>query len=112
METTTAPSLIERLHRCATLWTDAHQAAPGRIGRLVVNDAGVLPRISQPGASVTTTTLEKFAAFLADAANWPGGVVPQEALDLAHVVGVTLPCTGLSSGNDAEVSRQACGAAR
>jgi hypothetical protein len=89
MEPSTAPSLIARLHRCATLWTQAHKAAPGRIGRLVVNDAGVLPRIARPGASVTTATLEKFAAFLGDAGNWPDGVVPQEAIELAHVVGVS-----------------------
>lgn len=105
METTTAPSLIERLHSCANNWTIAHDAAPGRIGRMVVNDAGFLPRISQPGASVTTATLEKFAAFLADPANWPGGDVPQEAIDLAHVVGVTLPCPALSPGKIAGDSR-------
>lgn len=106
METTGTPTLIERLQRCAMLWTDAHSAAPGRIGRVVVNDAGVLPRISQPGASVTTATLEKFAAYLADPVNWPEGVVPQEAVDLAHVVGVTPAGAGLSPGKSAGVSRQ------
>ena len=105
METTTAPTLIERLQRCAMLWTEAHSAVPGRIGRVVVNDAGVLPRISQPGASVTTATLEKFAAYLADPANWPDGAVPQEAIDLAHVVGVTPPAPILSPGNLAGDSR-------
>lgn len=105
METTTAPTLIERLHRCAVIWTQTHGAAPGRIGRLVVNDAGVLPRISQPGASVTTGTLEKFAMFLADPANWPDGAVPQDALDLAHVTGVSSAAAGLSSGKIAGNSR-------
>jgi hypothetical protein len=89
MDKTPAPTLIERLQTCAMLWTQAHSASPGRIGRLVANDAGVLPRISQPRASVTTATLEKFAGYLADPANWPGGEVPQEAIDLAHVTGVT-----------------------
>jgi hypothetical protein len=89
MKTNTTPTLIERLQTVAMLWTDAHAATPGRIGRVVVNDAGVLPRISQPGASVTTATLAKFAAFLVDPANWPAGAVPQEAIDLAHVTGVT-----------------------
>jgi len=104
MEPTT-PTLIERLQRCAQLWTEAHCAAPGRIGRVVVNDAGVLPRISQPGASVTTATLEKFASYLSDPANWPEGAVPQEAVDLAHVVGVTPPSPALSPGNSADNSR-------
>lgn len=104
MEPTT-PTLIERLQRCAQLWTEAHRAAPGRIGRVVANDAGVLPRISQPGASVTTATLEKFAAYLADPANWPEGIVPQEALDLAHVTGVTPACPALSPGKSGQNSR-------
>lgn len=110
METGNSPTLIERLQRCAMLWTDAHAAVPGRIGRVVVNDAGVLPRISQPGASVTTATLEKFAAYLADPANWPEGSVPQEAIDLAHVVGVTpnLPASspGIASGISRAVAAQ------
>lgn len=105
METTPAPTLIERLQRCAQLWTDAHSAAPGRIGRVVANDAGVLPRISQPGASVTTATLEKFAAYLADPANWPEGAVPQEAIDLAHVTGISAPALLPSAGNAGSVSR-------
>lgn len=104
MEPKTPPSLIERLHHCAALWTEVHQAAPGRIGRLVANDGGVLPRIAQPGASVTTATLEKFAAFLADPTNWPDCTVPQEAIDLAHVVGVSLPTPMLSPGKNDAVS--------
>lgn len=107
MEQDAPPKLIERLQHCAQLWTDAHDAAPGRIGRVVVNDAGVLPRISQPGASVTTSTLEKFAAYLADPANWPGGEVPQEAIDLAHVTGVTPALGVLSPGKIAGNSRLA-----
>jgi hypothetical protein len=105
METATTPTLIERLHRCTMLWTAAHDAAPGRIGRLVVNDAGVLPRISQPGASVTTGTLEKFAVFLADPVNWPGGEVPQEAVDLAHVTGCSSAAANVSPGKVAGNSR-------
>lgn len=91
MEIQIATTLTERLHRCGMIWTEAHDAAPTRLGRLVVNDGGLLQRIEQPGVSVTTATLEKFAAFLADPANWPEGAVPQEALDLAHVVGVSIP---------------------
>ncbi|MEQ5789056.1 hypothetical protein J3454_14260 [Erythrobacter sp. NFXS35] len=89
METKINSSLTEQLHRCAVIWTDTHGAAPTRIGRVVVNDGGLVQRIAQPGASVTTATLEKFAAFLGDPGNWPEGSVPQEALDLAHRVGVT-----------------------
>ena len=105
METTALPTLIERLQNCAMLWTQAHSAVPGRIGRVVANDAGVLPRISQPGASVTTATLEKFAAYFADPANWPGGVVPQEAIELAHVTGVTPAPVVSSPGKAAPNSR-------
>lgn len=106
METKITNTLTERLHACAVLWTAAHGAAPGRIGRVVANDAGLLPRIAQPGASVTTATLEKFAGFLADPANWPGGDVPQEAIDLAHVTGVSPAAAALSPGNLTRDSRK------
>ena len=98
METQTIPTLVERLHKCGLIWTEAHDAPLTRLGRLVVNDGGLLQRIGQPGVSVTTATLERIAAFLADPANWPAGEVAQEAIDLAHVVGVTLPCPALSAG--------------
>jgi len=99
METKISNTLTERLHRCGMIWTVAHDAPLTRIGRVVVNDGGLMQRIAQPGAGVTTATLEKFAAFLADPANWPEGAVPQEAIDLAHVVGIT-PCAELvSPGN-------------
>jgi hypothetical protein len=105
METQSTPTLVERLHRCGVLWTNAHAAAPTRLGRIVVNDGALLQRIEQPGVSVTTATLEKFAGFLADPANWPEGVVPQEAVDLAHVVGITPALAAVSSGNIAQSSR-------
>lgn len=104
METSQPPTLIEQLHRCAVLWTNLHEAAPGRIGRLVVNDGGVLTRIAQPGASVTTATLERFAAFLVDAGNWPEGCVPEEAVEFAHRVGIVAHPASLSPGKDGNPS--------
>lgn len=89
METKISNTLTERLHRCGVAWSAAHGAPVTRLGRIVVNDGGLLQRIAQPGASVTTATLEKFAAFLVDPANWPEDAVPQEALDLAHRVGIS-----------------------
>lgn len=85
--------LVDRLRECADLWTAAHAARPGRLGRLVINDGGFFTRIESPGASVTTATLERFARFLADPANWPEGedgrgAVPEAVHAFAHVVGV------------------------
>jgi hypothetical protein len=88
MDMPTTLSLEDRLRRCCTLWCEAHDAKPGRLGRLVVNDGGFFARLESPGATTTTATLEKFARFLADPANWPDGNVPREARDLAHVTGV------------------------
>jgi hypothetical protein len=107
METKISNTLTERLHRCGMAWSAAHEAPLTRLGRIVVNDGGLLQRISQPGASVTTATLEKFAGFLADPANWPEGEVPQEALNLAHVVGVSAAAPTLSPGKTSDNSRQA-----
>jgi hypothetical protein len=106
METHTTPSLVERLHKCGLIWTEAHDAPLTRLGRLVVNDGGLLQRIGQPGVSVTTATLEKCAAFLAEPANWLDGAVPQDVIDLAHVVGVSAPAPALSAGKVSGNSRE------
>lgn len=103
MDATAALPLIDRLQLVAALWVDAH-AEPrptlARLGRRVVNDGGFFTRLESPAAATTTTTLEKFAGFLADPANWPadehgGRAVPREAIELAHVTGIApavAPC--------------------
>lgn len=98
--------LLERLERAAAAWASAHDASLAKLARTVVNDTGFFTRIAQRGTSVTTATLEKFAAFLADPANWPEGCVPQEAVDLAHVTGVSPAGPALSPGKSGDVSRQ------
>lgn len=79
-------NLVERLRRCAALWIGASDATPARLGRVVVNDGGFFTRIEGAGASVTTATLEKFAAFFGSAANWPGEAVPAEVVDFVRRV--------------------------
>ncbi|MBA3053627.1 MAG: hypothetical protein FP826_01520 [Sphingomonadales bacterium] len=80
--------LVERLRLCAQLWTDHNAATLARLGRTVINDGGYFARIDSPEASTTTATLEKFARFLGDGANWPDGLVPEAVRDFVHVVGV------------------------
>ena len=82
-------SLPDRLMDCAAIWVRANSATLARLGRLVVNDGGFFTRIEQPSASTTTATLERFARFLTDRANWPEGGVPDEVRAFAHVVGIT-----------------------
>jgi hypothetical protein len=84
------PSLTDALCAVAAIWAERCEASLARLGRLVVNDTSFFTRFEKPGVSTTTATLEKFSAFLADAGNWPDGTVPQEAVDLAHRVGVTI----------------------
>lgn len=95
-------TLSDLLCRVAALWVAADptgRATLARLGRRVVNDTSFFARLENPGASTTTTTLERFARFLHDAANWPGGVVPVEACELAHRVGVSAAPPALSAGN-------------
>jgi hypothetical protein len=81
--------LTELLCSVASIWAEQSGTSVARLGRLVVNDTSFFTRFDNPRASTTTATLEKFAAFLGDAGNWTEGAVPQEAVDLAHRVGIT-----------------------
>ena len=81
--------ILERLRAAADRWVEAHGATPARLGKLVVRDTTFFARLAQPGTSTTTATLEKFAAFLIDPANWPDATVAEEAEALAHVTGVS-----------------------
>lgn len=85
--------LKSRLIQCAEAWAAAHGDAPlSRLGKLVAGDANFFERL-RAGGGVNVTTLEKFARFLADAANWPDGTVPEEARAFAHVTGVSVPAS-------------------
>ena len=102
-------TLIDRLNECATLWVDATGGTLARLGREVVNDGGYFARIGDTGASTTTATLEKFARYLGDPANWPagkdgGGCVPEQITAFAHVTGVTAPATPVATGQIGELS--------
>ncbi|MGX7926486.1 hypothetical protein ACWPMX_07920 [Tsuneonella sp. HG094] len=80
-------SLTDRLRMCADLYAATPEGSLSRLGKRAINDGAFFDRIGDRGP--TTATLEKLAAFLADPANWPEGEVPQEAIELAHVVGVS-----------------------
>lgn len=89
MNQLTVLSLVDRLRQVAQLWVSAQDASLARLGKTVVNDGGFFTRLETQVQGTTTATLEKFAAYLGDPGNWPEGVVPQEAIDLAHRVGIT-----------------------
>jgi len=98
-------SLEDRLRMACASWCAANEAKPGRLGRLAINDGGFFTRLeNNPGASTTTATLTRFAEFLADPANWPGGLVAEEAKALAHVVGVTPAGGAVSPGKGDGIS--------
>ena len=83
------PSLTDRLRSAAERWADAHESHLARLGKLVVNDTSFFTGLSVRVKGPSTDTLEKFARFLADPANWPEGAVAEEAKALAHVCGVS-----------------------
>lgn len=101
------PTLIDRLTSAALAWSAANDATPARLGRLAINDGGFFTRIGTPDASTTTVTLEKFARFLVDPANWPDGEVAEEAKAFAHVTGISLAAAAPSAGNAGELSSEA-----
>lgn len=95
--------LIERLKAAAQQWVEANDASLARLGRAVMNDNGFFSRID--GNPVTTTaTLERFARFLGDAANWPEGIVPEEVRAFVHVTGVSTEIEGISTGQISDLS--------
>ena len=69
--------LITRLSACCDLWSAANDASRAWLGKKVTNDGSFFTRIGS-GSSLTTATLEKFASFFADPANWKTGQIPQE----------------------------------
>lgn len=80
--------LKSRLIRCAELWAAAHDGAPlSRLGKQVAGDANFFDRIAT-GGGLNLATLERFAGHLANSDNWPSGIVPQAALDLATATGL------------------------
>jgi hypothetical protein len=104
MEQLSPPRLRDRLLCAAEVWSRKTGRTLGALSSVVSNHAQTIDRLRDPANKVTDATLEKFAAYLADPANWPGGEVPQEAIDLAHVVGISAPAPCLSQGNIAESS--------
>lgn len=89
MDQTSRLRLRDTLLLAAERWALATGRSTGALSSVVANNGRALERLRNPSTSVTDATLEKFACYLADAANWPEGAVPQEAVDLAHRVGVT-----------------------
>ena len=101
------PDLRSKLKAAASAWCKAHDAPSSRLGKAVASDAAFFDRVE--GRDVlpcTVATLEKFARFLADAANWPEGVVAEEAKALAHVVGVSPVDAVQSAGKIDEISQR------
>jgi len=83
------PGLIDRLRASAELWAQVNTASLSALASAVLNDSGYFARIAVPAPSTTTRTLEKFARFLVDPANWPGGAAPEEVCAFAHAVGIS-----------------------
>lgn len=82
-------SLTDRLTAAAKLWAEANDRSLARLATLVANDGKFFARCEAGTANPTASTLERFARFLGDGANWPEGTVPEEVKAFVHVVGVT-----------------------
>ena len=104
--------LKTRLSHCADAWCLAHADGDGvraplsRLSKRVMDDGKFFENLGAMRRGPSTDTLEKFARFLVDPANWPGGAVAEEAKVLAHVVGVTAPDACPSAGLSDEISAE------
>lgn len=98
-----AISLSEHLLACAHQWCAAHgDAKLATLGRVAMNDTAFFTRDHRHGP--TTATLEKFAAFLADLAQWPDGAVPREVCEFVHRVEGRTPEACLATGKADAIS--------
>lgn len=88
----------------AELWSAATGRSLGALSSVVSNHGGTLDRLRDTSNSVTDATLEKFARFLADPANWPDREVPEEAKAFAHRVGVTVEPASASPGKAGDIT--------
>jgi len=84
-----SPRLRMSLLAAAEAWAAATGRTLGALSTVVSNYARTLERVRDPENRITDVTIERFAAYLADPDNWPGGIVPQEAIELAHRVGIS-----------------------
>lgn len=106
--------LKSRLALAAEAWARAHADEAGepaplsRLSKPLAGDGKFFDNLPAMRRGPSTDTLEKFARFLADPANWPDGKVAAEAAALAHVVGVlpaaAAPGDGGDSAGDGPVS--------
>lgn len=91
--------LKSRLIAAADAWAAAWAAAEGaevpptRLAKLVMDDGKFFVRLGEARKGPSTDTLEKFARFLVDPANWPADAdglarIPEAAALFGHVVGV------------------------
>ena len=97
-------TLPDRLRTSAQLWAEATGGTFARLGREAINDGGFFTRLDSPNPSCTTATLEKFARFLGDAANWPDGMVPGDVAAFVHVVGVSPAALAPATGQIGDLS--------
>ncbi|MGX7896867.1 hypothetical protein [Tsuneonella sp. HG222] len=104
------PSLTERLKSCADLWAAAHESTTARLGRVVVNDTSFFSGLDARVKGPSIDTLEKFARYLAEPANWPDGQVPDDAVQFAHVCGVSAGAGVASAGKAGDSSPDAVAA--
>lgn len=98
--------LLDRLLAAATAWSEANDRTIGALASIVVNHGSFFDRLESPGASTTTATLEKFARFLGDPAQWPDGAVPDVVAGFVHAVGVSPEGATAATGLTGEMSGQ------
>ena len=98
-------SLPDHLREAAQAWCRAHDdAKPARLGRLALGDSAFFNHDAQKGP--TTATLEKFAAFFADAGNWPDGcAIPEAVCGFIHRVEGRMPACCVATGMRERISR-------
>lgn len=99
------PDLKSRLTAACECWARANDAPISRIAKRVTGSASFFDRLKS-GGGCTTATLEQFGRALVRPDAWRDGMVPDEVIEFAHIVGVSAPIAGASIGQSGELSGQ------
>ncbi|WP_375290382.1 hypothetical protein [Qipengyuania sp.] len=86
MDSSASPFLRRRLLAAANAWCDATGKTLGSLSTKVTGTGKTLDQYAG-GMTITDAKLEQFAGWFADPANWPEGVIAQEALSYASDIG-------------------------
>ncbi|KLE32438.1 hypothetical protein [Aurantiacibacter luteus] len=96
--------LLDLLNACADTWAQANMTTLAQLSLRVTGGNNRFFRDLAAGSDPGVGRVERFARFLHDPANWPEGLVPEVACELAHRVGVSGAALSAATGQAVDLS--------